>query len=104
MWLLNTFTSDNQWNNETKFTGLFNNCHDEYSQRKLILALGRSHQHFWFRSKRRNITQFNPWLKRAFLVASSCLPGDQFEHWYKSVPGLDKLEKIICRWAVDNKF
>jgi hypothetical protein len=88
MWLLNTFTCDNQWNNEDKFTSLYNTCHDEHSQRKLILALGRSHKHSWFRSKRRYITQLNPWVKRAFLAACSCLPGDQAKHWYRSIPSL----------------
>lgn len=104
LWLFNTFTKDNQWDNELKFATLFNSCPDDYSQRKLILALGRSHQDFWFRSKRRYITQMTPWVKRAFLAASSCLPGDQADHWYKSVPGLDKLDKIICQWALRNKF
>ncbi|NLY36265.1 MAG: RNA-directed DNA polymerase [Tissierellia bacterium] len=104
MWLLNSFTCDNQWDNEEKFITLYNNCHDEYSQRKLILALGRSHKDFWFKSKRRYITQFNPWVKRAFLAASSCLPGDQAEHWYKSIPNLDTLDRVICNWALQNKF
>lgn len=104
MWLLNTFTCDNQWNNEDKFTSLYNTCHDEYSQRKLILALGRSHKHSWFRSKRRYITQLNPWVKRAFLAACSCLPGDQAKHWYRSILSLDTLEKVICSWALQNRF
>ncbi|WP_047152492.1 RNA-directed DNA polymerase [Aneurinibacillus tyrosinisolvens] len=104
MWILNTFTQDNQWNNEEKFAVLFNEPYDEYSQRKLILALGRSRQAFWFRSKRRSISQMNPWMRRAFLAAASCLPGDQAEHWYRSLPGLDSLDKVVTKWALQNRF
>lgn len=100
LWIFNTFTKDREWDNEGKFVSLYNSYHDEFSQRKLILALGRAQQHSWFKSRKRTVNQMSPWLKRAFLAAASCLPGDEAEHWYRSLQtSLDPLELVITKWA-----
>jgi hypothetical protein len=105
LWVFNTFTQDREWDNEGKFVGLFNSYHDEFSQRKLILALGRAHQHSWFKTRKRNVNQMPPWLKRAFIAAASCLPGDEAHHWYKSLKtSLDPLELAITKWASSNPY
>jgi len=47
----------------------------------------------------------DPWQKRAFLAAASCLPGDEAEHWYRSINhSLDELEKCVVKWAKDKPF
>ncbi|WP_340394314.1 RNA-directed DNA polymerase [Paenibacillus sp. FSL E2-0177] len=102
--MLNIFTDDNEWNNEDKFSRLYTELSDQYSQRELILAMGRAGYDYWFRSRRRNVSDFTPWVKRAFLAASSSLPGDQAVHWYRSLPRLDSLEKVITKWALANPF
>ncbi|OMD74159.1 RNA-directed DNA polymerase [Paenibacillus odorifer] len=102
--MLNIFTDDNEWNNEDKFSRLYTELSDQYSQRELILAMGRAGHDYWFRSRRRNVSDFTPWVKRAFLAASSSLPGDQAVHWYRSLPRLDSLEKVITKWALANPF
>ncbi|CDX02910.1 RNA-directed DNA polymerase [Desulfitobacterium hafniense] len=105
LWVFDTFTKDREWDNEGKFVNLYNSYHDEFSQRKLILALGRAQQHSWFKSRKRTVNQMSPWLKRAFLAAASCLPGDEAEHWYKSLQGsLDPLELTITKWVQANPF
>lgn len=104
IWILNTFTKNNEWNNTDRFMRLFTELSDQYSQRELILAMGRAGLDHWFRPRRRNASELSPWLKRAFLAASSCLPGDQAQHWYRSLPRLDVLEKVVTKWATVNRF
>lgn len=105
LWIFDTFTKDREWDNEGKFVSLYNSYHDEFSQRKLILALGRAQQHSWFKSRKRTVNQMSPWLKRAFLAAASCLPGDEAEHWYRSLQtSLDPLELAITKWVKENPF
>jgi acyl carrier protein len=105
LWVLNTFTRNCDWDNESRFVTLINTYHDEFSQRELILAMGRAHHQHWFKLRKRTFGQFSPWSRRAFLAAASCLPGDEAEHWYRSIDGsLDKLEKTITRWAKANRF
>lgn len=105
LWILNTFTHNCDWDNEDRFVSLYNSHYDEFSQRELILAMGRAHHQHWFKSRKRTISQLPQWTRRAFLAAASCLPGDEAEHWYRSIRGdLDKLEETITRWAIANKF
>lgn len=106
MWLLNMFTHSIEWNNEEEFARLFNQATDEFSKRELILALGRSHQDFWFRTRKLNLSQqFTDWPRRAFLAAASCLPSDERKHWYQSLePRLDKLEAAVIKWARKKPF
>ncbi len=105
MWLFDIFTKNREWDNENRFVKLFNTYSDLPSQRQLILALGRSSNHGWFRSKRRQFMDLSPWLKRAYLVGASCLPGDEYFHWSKSISrDLDLLEKVILKWAQKNPF
>ena len=99
-WILNTFTHDNEWDNDNKFHALFNSHSDLFSRRELISAMGRANHFFWFKTSKRNVMQFEPWQKRAFLTAASCLPGDESKHWYHSIyKRLDELEKAIVEWA-----
>lgn len=105
MWVFDTFTRDCDWDNEDKFVSLFNKYHDDFSQRKLILAMGRAYHQHWFKSRKRSINQFQPWLKRAFIAAASCLPGDEAQHWYRSIlSNLDPLEVAITKWVKTNRF
>jgi hypothetical protein len=104
-WILNIFTHDREWDNEKKFQGLYSSIHDEFSRRELISAMGRSGQDYWFKSHKRNLSQFGPWEKRAFISAASCLPGDEAKHWYASInPSLDKLERSVIVWAKNNPY
>lgn len=104
MWIINTFTHDNEWNNTESFTKLYTELTDQYTQRELLLAMGRAGLDHWFRPRRRYASELTPWLKRAFLAAASCLPGDQAQHWYRSLPKLDLLESVVSKWATANRF
>ncbi len=104
-WVLNLFTHDTEWDNEKCFVELYNLHTDEFSRRELILAMGRAGQHYWFKSNKKNITQFRPWEKRAFLAAASCLPGDEAKHWYcANKESLDILESSVVKWAKGKGF
>lgn len=105
IWIAETFTQGDEWDNSGKFVSLYNQFTDEGTRRKLILAMGRSHQTSWFKAKKRSIKGMAPWERRAFLAAASCLPGDEYKHWFQSIRnGLDPLERAVGRWAKDNRF
>ena len=104
-WILNIFAHDKEWDNEKQFPVLYNSSNDSFSRRELISAMGRAGHGHWFKRKKRDIGSFDPWEKRAFLAAASCLPGDEAVHWYNSIkPGLDELEKTVIKWAKDNPY
>lgn len=100
-WVFDLFANDQSWNSKDKYVGLINRYSDQFSRRKLILALGKSNNYSWFKSQKRNFDRFPDWEKRALLAAMSCLPGDEAQHWYRSINNrLDVLEKYIAEWAL----
>ena len=55
-WALDLFTHGTQWNNESSFILMLSSAREQFSRRKLILALGRAKQRHWFQSQWRNLT------------------------------------------------
>lgn len=105
LWIFNTFAKDREWDNEDTFASLYHRYPDSFSRRELILALGRVHRTSWFKTKKREVDTFEPWQRRAFIAAASCLPGDEFRHWYNSVMRhLDPLERAIGSWVKSKPF
>jgi hypothetical protein len=105
LWALDLFTHGTQWNNESSFITMLAAARDQFSRRKLILALGRAKQRHWFQSQWRNLANESPWPRRALLAGASCMTLDARKHWYKSVqPQLDELEKAVVVWAKANPF
>lgn len=105
LWVFDIFSENREWDNESKFVSLYHKHNDEFSRRKLILALGRAKQKSWFKTQKREINSFSSWIKRAFLAAASCMPGDEYRHWSRSITrNLDILEKSIVKWASSHPF
>src|SRR6185295_19070699 len=100
MWLLSVFARTTEWDNDDAFVSLLHAWGDTFTQRELILAIGRSRQDSWLRQQKRNLANFGPWPKRALLYAGSALPADERRHWYQTLePSLDPLELAVVRWA-----
>jgi hypothetical protein len=75
------------------------------SRRKLILAMGRAKQRYWFQSQWRGLFGEAPWARRAMIAGFSCLPPDPRKHLYKSIESqLDPLELAVMKWARKNPF
>jgi Reverse transcriptase (RNA-dependent DNA polymerase) len=105
IWALDLFARSTQWNNQDQFIKMLASARDQFSRRKLILALGRAHQRHWFQSQWRNLANESPWPRRALLAAASCMTPDARKHWYKSIlPQLDELEKSVVSWAKTHPF
>lgn len=105
MWALDLFTHSTEWDNEGAFVALLNSSRDLVSRRKVILAMGRSSQAHWFKSRWKSLFDESPWPRRALIAAASCMPPDARNHWYRSIePRLDCLEKAVMRWAKQNPF
>lgn len=104
-WLLHLFSKSDEWNNQALFSELMKKYDDNFTKRKLILNLGRSKNYRFFReSKFNNIS--DPWVKRAFLVAFSCLPQDERNPYYKarSLTQRDILDQFVEKWAQKHPF
>ncbi|MCP3741421.1 RNA-directed DNA polymerase [Rossellomorea sp. BNER] len=99
MWLFKTFSNGEGWKIDRLAT-YYNEYFDDFSRRKIILALGQANQESWFKTRKRNIMQLTNWQRRAFLASAKCLPGDEASHWYRSIlPRLDVLEIAVVKWA-----
>ena len=105
IWALYLFTHTTQWDNESRFFKMLGEARDAFSRRKLILAMGRSHQRHWFQSQWRSLANEPPWPRRALLAGASCMAPDARTHWYKSIMSqLDELEKAVVKWVKAKPF
>ncbi len=106
-WILSLFTKDEEWDNQEAFIELLKEFNDNaITTRKLYLALGRSKNIRYFRENKQLNMALDPWAKRAFIAAISCLPEDERKPWYKArnLTNRDFLEKIVEKWALKNHF
>jgi len=105
MWALDLFTGTTRWDCQDEFPRLLEQASHDTSRRKLILAMGRAGQRYWFQSQWRSLLDFAAWPRRALLAGGSCLPEDARSHWYRSMRSrLDPLERAVVRWAKDHPF
>ena len=105
LWLFSLFSQGTEWGNSEQLGSLYRRYDDTFSRRELTLALSKSSQAFWFRSRKDDVFELGGWTKRAFLAGASCLPVDERKHWYDFLgPRLDKLEKSIVSWSRANPF
>jgi DNA helicase IV len=103
--LLSLFTKGLEFDNEGRFERLHEAVSDPHSKREITLALGRAGKDHWFMQRRRDCGTLEPWLRRAFIAASSCLDEDARGPFYRSLRGgSDVLEKAIIKWASANPF
>lgn len=103
MLLLSLFAGSKLWGNEEKLQKYYTSATSDLTRRTLLLALGKSHQDFAFRSKKSQIDQMSSWEKRALIYGASCLPGDERDTWYKAInPKIDELDRFIVKWAQSN--
>lgn len=99
MWLFKTFSNGQGWNID-KLATYYTEYFDDFSRRKIILALGQANQQSWFKTRKRSLMNYPSWQRRAFLASANCLPGDEASHWYRSIlPRLDVLEIAVVKWA-----
>ena len=102
-WLFSLFSESTEWGNAEKLVSLISDMQDNFSKRELTLALGKSKQDYWFRTRKDDIFEFGGWLRRAFIAGASCLPGDERRHWYRFLSRrLDPLEKAVVSWSQAN--
>lgn len=102
-WLFSLFSEGTEWGNQDKLVALYSGSQDLFSRRKLALALSKSGQDYWFRSRKDEVFEYGGWLRRAFLAGANCLPSDERKHWYDFLePRLDLLEKSVVAWARSN--
>ena len=100
MFMLNLFASNADWGSVDRLNKALNTSEDDFSKRKLILALGAAGQSQWFRRQKTNWQNMPPWIRRAYLRGASCMERDERDKWYDSIEGrLDQLELAIVKWS-----
>ncbi|HKZ82866.1 MAG TPA: RNA-directed DNA polymerase [Anaerolineae bacterium] len=103
MQIMSLFAGSNKWGNADKLAGYYNVASDNWFRRTLLIAIGRSEQHYWLRAKKSEMDQMPIWERRAFIYAASCFPKDERENYYRAVsPRLDNLERYVVAWAQKN--
>jgi hypothetical protein len=105
MCLLSLFTEGPEFNHVDQFEPLYENFRDAPTRRELILALGRARSAHWFKANRLDYQALEPWSRRAFIAAFSCVTEDASVHFYRSLRnGADVLEKAVIKWAGNSPF
>ncbi len=100
MLIMSLFAGSDKWGNSDKLASFYGNAVDDWTRRTLLLALGKTGQNYFIRSKKTSLNQMTPWSKRALIYAASSLPSDEKENWYKAIkPTLDDLERYVLMWA-----
>jgi hypothetical protein len=103
--LASLFTRSREFNQEGKFEALLDRYSERAIQRELILAMGRAGQQHWFITNRRDLQELDPWTRRAFIAAFSCVSKDARVPFYRSMRGgADLLETAIIDWVQANPF
>jgi hypothetical protein len=104
MQILSLFAGSNSWGNSENFPRLFESERSIWVKRALILALGKSEQDHWFRTKKSSVNNFTDWERRAVIYAASCLPDDEKKAWFNSISSNrhDPLDNWIIDWAKKN--
>jgi hypothetical protein len=105
MCLLSLFTLDDEFNHADQFEPLYARFTDSVTRRELILAMGRAGKDHWFRANRFDYQSLEPWSRRAFLAAFSCVDPDAATHFYRSLRnGANILERAVISWAQASPF
>ncbi len=103
MQIMSVFAGTNNWGNTERLARYYNFESDAFFRRTVLLALGKSGQDFWLRTKKVSLDQMSVWDKRAFLYAASCFPKDERDHWYNAIQkSRDELERYVMAWASKN--
>lgn len=103
MLIMSLFAGSTKWGNARSLPELYSLVPDNWFRRTLLLAIGKADLSYWIRSKKFEMEQMPPWEKRAFLYASSCLPKDEKENYFRAIKTkMDNLEKTIISWAHKN--
>ena len=71
------------------------------ARRELILAASAAKAGYWIKERKGEFASgSDAWLRRALIAASSCLSGDEGEHWLRKLkPGFSLLERLVAKWA-----
>jgi hypothetical protein len=100
--LINIFSQAKELNHFSAFSKTFK-ASSENVKRKILLFAYSIKATDWLREIKEQYSDFNAWNKRAFLIASSCLPKDERKFFYdsvkKSLTNEDLLEHIIIKWG-----
>lgn len=65
-------------------------------RREILRVAGANKLGSWLREHKSEFRTADPWIRRAFLFAVPSLPGDEGEHWLRSIKGsLTPLERLI---------
>ena len=102
-WILSLFEDEHFATKLGTWLPLYDSSSEPLTRRELILAMGFASNQAWVRTNKRNVFEFNDWDRRAFLRVVTCLPTDEYKHWFRSIQGrLDVLDKWVIAWAKQN--
>ncbi|MEC0105366.1 reverse transcriptase domain-containing protein [Paenibacillus taichungensis] len=101
--ILNLFASNSELNHLQKLLPLFKFSSSEV-RRKLIFAAYEAKASTWIREQKEQFSSFDPWSRRALLVACSVLPDEEKQKYLtrlKDTHNLSLSEEFVLEWAMN---
>lgn len=103
MMLATLFRNKNLKYDVNRVLHLYNSIPNDNVRRELILGIGCLGGDFWLRTRKQALGEFQPWTRRALLVALSGLPHDEYKYWASSLEQhCGPLDRAILRWSQVN--
>lgn len=100
--IINVFSQTTDFNHFDRFSKKFSSA-SENVKRKILFFAFAINANDWLREIKEKYSDFNPWNKRAFLIASSSLPKDERKFFYENanlfLTNEDILEKLVIKWG-----
>src|SRR5690606_37032245 len=101
--LLNLFVYNKNLNHIDKLIALFKNGNKDVRRKVLLASAQYEDAEGWLFQLKEEQNHFSPWTKRAYILASKCLPSDQKKFLHGSIRSRlsenDILEKLILKWS-----
>lgn len=101
--LLNLFVYNKNLNHIDKLIAFFKNGNEDLRRKVLLASAQYEDAEGWIFQLKEEQDRFAPWTRRAYIIASKCLPPDQKKFLHGSIRQRlnndDILESLLLKWA-----
>jgi hypothetical protein len=99
-WVLEQVTRAPFISSSAQVAKISNSSPDELTLRFSATAMWALREYSWFQARKAQFDSMAPWVRRAYLLGTTCLPGDEATHFYAAVKqNLSHLEDVVLKWA-----
>lgn len=97
--LINLFARLPELNHISQLTLLYDRSAPAI-RREIVGAAAAAEERYWIKERKQEFANADPWLRRAIIGGSRCLPGDEGRIWRQHIkPTLTKEEQFVVAWT-----